>query len=179
MELWDLYTKEREKTGKTMMRGEAVPDGYYRFVVHICIFNDNGEMLIQKRQPFKSGWSGLWDVSVGGSAIAGDTSSQAAARELREELGAEVEVVCKIGVVEDYYNLIHRHNINNYFLCRVISFGEKNMTDDEINTWHLTTMRLTFDEAMAEYKKSKGSRLGRLISNREMPILIRAKEIMT
>ena len=40
-------------------------------------------------------------------------------RELKEELGADVEVVCKIGVVSDYYNLIHRHNINNYFLCRV------------------------------------------------------------
>ena len=89
MEKWDLYTKDRILTDKTMIRGEAVPDGYYRLVVHICIFNSEGKMLIQKRQPFKSGWSGMWDVSVGGSAVSGDTSSAAASRELFEELGVE------------------------------------------------------------------------------------------
>ncbi len=87
MELWDLYDFNRQLTGKTMRRGDPVPEGLYRLVVHICIFNSKGEMLIQKRQPFKSGWSGMWDVSVGGSAVAGDTSARAAERELFEELG--------------------------------------------------------------------------------------------
>ena len=90
MELWDLYTKDRIKTDKTMIRGEATPEGYYRMVIHICIFNSQGKMLIQHRQPFKSGWSDMWDVSVGGSAVAGDSSSQAAHRELLEELGLEL-----------------------------------------------------------------------------------------
>lgn len=45
-------------------------------------------------------------------------------RELKEELDAEVDVVCKLGVVSDYYNLIHQHNLNNYFLCRVKSFAD-------------------------------------------------------
>ena len=89
MEIWDLYTGDREPTGKTMVRGDRVPDGYYRIVVHICIFNGRGEMLIQRRQPFKKGWPGMWDVSVGGSAVSGDDSRRAAERELREELGLE------------------------------------------------------------------------------------------
>ena len=58
-------------------------------------------------------------------------------RELKEELGVTVTIICKIGVVSDYYNLIHRHNINNYFLCKVESFGDKNLTEDEINSFHL------------------------------------------
>lgn len=87
MEIWDLYTENREKTGQTMIRGEKQPKGKYRIVVHICVFNSRGEMLIQKRQPFKKGWSGLWDVSVGGSAVSGETSREAAVRELAEELG--------------------------------------------------------------------------------------------
>lgn len=87
MELWDLYTKDRIKTDKTMIRGAAHPHGYYRIVVHICIFNSEGKMLIQQRQPFKKGWSGLWDLTAGGSAISGDTSQSAAERELQEELG--------------------------------------------------------------------------------------------
>ena len=87
MELWDLYTADRIKTDRTMIRGGAHPTGYYRIVVHVCIFNDHGQMLIQQRQPFKKGWSNLWDITVGGSAVSGDTSQTAAQRELQEELG--------------------------------------------------------------------------------------------
>jgi isopentenyldiphosphate isomerase len=90
VEYWDLYTRDREKLNQTMVRGTAQPEGTCRLVVHICMFNAKGEMLIQQRQPFKQGWSNLWDFSVGGSAIAGDTSQTAAERELREELGIEV-----------------------------------------------------------------------------------------
>lgn len=92
MELFDLYTAEREKTGRTMVRGEPVPDGYYRLVVHVCIFDPEGRMLIQQRQPFKEGWSDLWDISVGGSAVAGDSSRSAAERETREELGLSINL---------------------------------------------------------------------------------------
>ena len=87
MELFDLYTRERVPTGKTITRGENIPQGYYHIAVHVCIFSKDGRMLIQRRQPFKSGWSGMWDVSVGGSAVAGETSQQAAEREVFEEIG--------------------------------------------------------------------------------------------
>lgn len=87
MELWDVYTVDRERTGQTIVRGEKQPEGTYRLVVHVCIFNSKGEMLIQQRQPFKKGWSDLWDITVGGSAVAGDTSREAVERELFEELG--------------------------------------------------------------------------------------------
>lgn len=92
MEVWDLYDVDRKITDRKMMRGEETPDGYYRLVVGICIFNSKGEMLIQKRQPFKSGWSGLWDITVGGAAIAGDDNRTAAEREVREELGLEISL---------------------------------------------------------------------------------------
>ena len=85
MEIFDLYTAEREKTELTMVRGTPVPEGFYRLVVHVCIFNPEGQMLIQQRQPFKKGWSNLWDISVGGSAVMGDTSRTAVERETLEE----------------------------------------------------------------------------------------------
>ena len=53
MELFDLYTRDRVKTGRTMVRGDKVPEGLYRLVVHVCIFDPEGRMLIQQRQPFK------------------------------------------------------------------------------------------------------------------------------
>lgn len=90
MELFDLYDENRIKTGKTMERGNPEPEGFYRMVVHICIFNDSGKMLIQRRQDNKHSWSGMWDFTVGGSAVAGDTSLTAAIRETGEEIGIQL-----------------------------------------------------------------------------------------
>ena len=70
--------------------------------------------------------------TAGGGVEEGEDLDTAIRRELKEELGIEVEVLCKIGLVSDYYNLIHRHNINNYFLCKIVAFGEKHLTKDEI-----------------------------------------------
>ena len=92
MERFDLYTADRVKTGLTVERGAPIPAGCYHLVVHVCIFDAEGRMLIQQRQPFKRGWANLWDVTVGGSAVAGDTSRSAAERETLEELGLAVDL---------------------------------------------------------------------------------------
>ena len=90
MELFDIYDFDRNKTGETMERGTSVPKGCYRMVVHVCIFNSEGKMLIQRRQPFKRSWSGMWDLTIGGSSVAGDTSLTAAIRETSEEVGVQL-----------------------------------------------------------------------------------------
>lgn len=69
-----------------------MPAGRYHMVVHVVIFNTKGEMLIQQRQPFKAGWPNQWDVTVGGSAVAGDTSRTAAEREVMEEIGLAIDL---------------------------------------------------------------------------------------
>ena len=91
MELWDVYDVDRQLTGKTMVRGETFEEGAYHLVVHVCVFNSEGKMLIQQRQPFKHGWSGMWDVTCGGSAIQGESSRDAAHRELLEEVGIDID----------------------------------------------------------------------------------------
>lgn len=87
MERCDVYDANRRLTGRTMVRGEAASPLDFHLVVHVCLFNRDGDMLIQKRTDSKQGWPGLWDVSVGGSVLAGETSPQAAVRETKEELG--------------------------------------------------------------------------------------------
>ncbi|WP_084822164.1 NUDIX hydrolase [Paraclostridium benzoelyticum] len=84
MEIWDLYDKDRIKTGETMVMGSQFKENTYHLVVHVCIFNLEGKMLIQQRQPFKDGWPNMWDITVGGSAVSGDTIQLAAEREVYE-----------------------------------------------------------------------------------------------
>ncbi len=116
--------------------------------------------------------------TAGGGVEQGEDLDTAIRRELKEELGVDVELICKIGVVSDFYNLIHRHNINNYFLCRTISFGDKQLTEDEKEKFHLSTLKLKYEEALAEYEKCRCSKLGRLVADREVPVLKRAKELL-
>ncbi|MBE5810378.1 MAG: NUDIX domain-containing protein [Clostridiales bacterium] len=92
MELWDLYDRDRIPTGETHLRGTPLPQGRYHTVVHVVIFNSAGQMLIQQRQPFKEGWPNLWDITVGGSAVAGDNSRTAAERETLEEIGLHIDL---------------------------------------------------------------------------------------
>jgi 8-oxo-dGTP pyrophosphatase MutT (NUDIX family) len=149
---------------RSIVRAIVVDDDEYFYFVRADRDDDFGRAVIIE--------------TAGGGVEVGEDLDKAIKRELQEELGAQVEVICKIGVVSDYYNLIHRHNINNFYLCRAVSFGEKMLTDDEINYFHLSTLKLTYNEAIQEYTKNRESMLGRIVANRELPILIRAKEIL-
>lgn len=115
MEILDLYDRERVGTGETVVRGGTIPEGRYHLVTHVCLFNQQGEMLIQRRSQNKPNWPGLWDVTVGGAAQRGDTSSMTAQRELQEELGISFDfsqfrpsLTINFGVGFDDFYLINR-----------------------------------------------------------------------
>ena len=149
-----------------------------RSIARAIAFDDSGYFyFVRAERDDDFGRATLIETS-GGGVEDGESLNEAILRELKEELGVSAEIICKIGVVSDYYNLIHRHNINNYFLCRVLSFGESSLTEDEANCFHLSTLKLTFDEAVKEYELRSSTRLGGLIARRELPVLLRAKELL-
>lgn len=114
----------------------------------------------------------------GGGVEKGEDLETAMQRELKEELGAEVEILREIGIVSDYYNLIHRHNINHYFLCKALSFGKKNLMPYEIRDFRMESLKLSYEEAIKEYEKCSNTKLGRLIAQREVPVLEEAERML-
>ena len=56
-------------------------------VIHLHIFNDAGELYLQKRSMTKDIQPGKWDTAVGGHIDYGETVEEALRREVREELG--------------------------------------------------------------------------------------------
>ena len=162
MEYWDLYDEHRNLTGKTIVRGEPIPLGFYHLVVHVCIFNTKGEMLIQQRQPFKKGWSNMWDLTVGGSAQAGDTSRKAAEREVFEELGLKISldherpvltIPFRVGY-DDMYILeadLDRKNLNlQYEEVQQVKWATKDeilkmISDETFIPYHRSLIDLLFD----------------------------------
>ena len=92
MELVDLYDENRVPLGLTAERHCPKGANEYRMVVHVCLFDSRGRLLIQKRTAEKRVWPCRWDVSVGGGVDAGETSRQGAEREFREELGCPLDL---------------------------------------------------------------------------------------
>ena len=149
-----------------------------REIVRAIVFDDNNNyFFVRVRRNDDFGKAELIETS-GGGVETGEDQIQAIKRELKEELGAEVYIICKIGVVSDYYNLIHRHNINNYYLCKAISFDDNHLTKDEAEHFHLSTLKMDYEAAVKEYERCSCTKLGKLIINREFPVLKRAKEII-
>ena len=95
LETRDIYDSQRQLTGRIGHRGRPIAANDYHIIVHVCVFHPDGRLLIQQRHPHKRGWSNLWDVTAGGSALEGETSGQAAERELYEELGLSIPLVDK------------------------------------------------------------------------------------
>lgn len=88
-ELWDIYDKDRNKTGKTIERGQPMTQDEYHIVVHVWVRNSRGEWLISKRTPNKP-LGGMWECT-GGSVLSGEDSETASLREVKEELGIELD----------------------------------------------------------------------------------------
>jgi isopentenyldiphosphate isomerase len=169
MEIWDIYDKDRIKTGATMIRGSKFKENTYHMVVHVCIFNSDGKMLIQQRQPFKEGWSNLWDITVGGSAVFGDCSQSAAEREVLEEIGYKLNLKDKRPSLtinfedgfDDFYLVKHDIDVNDLKLqheeVQKVMWADKNEIINMIDAGYFIPYYKSFIELLFDMKNCMGT----------------------
>ncbi len=88
-EFWDLYDRNRNKLEKIVKRGDKLNDDEYHLVVNAWVRNSKNEFLITQRAASKK-YAFMWECT-GGSALRGEDSIDAAVREIKEELGIDVD----------------------------------------------------------------------------------------
>ncbi len=90
MEVWDIYDINRNRIeGRTSVRGsDDMKDDEFHLVIYSVVHNKEGKLLCGLRDKNKM-FGGTWEF-CGGSAITGESSREAAERELLEETGLDV-----------------------------------------------------------------------------------------
>ena len=88
-EYFDLCDIERNSLSKLGKRGSVFEKGEYHIVVMAILKNENDEILVTKRSQNKL-IPGKWECTAG-SVIAGETSANAIKREIKEEIGIDVD----------------------------------------------------------------------------------------
>ncbi len=91
-ELFDLVN-ENDEVISLVRRQEANqnPKLYHRSAV-VFVYNNQGELFLQKRSLTKDVAPGTWTISAAGHLLQGQSYSEAARRELMEELGVTAKL---------------------------------------------------------------------------------------
>lgn len=149
-----------------------------RKIARAVVLDENGNILILqvKRNDIFGSYTYL--ETPGGGVEENETIRNAVKREIEEEIGAEVKIIKKIGVVIDFYNLLNRQNENHYFLVKVIkrtqihheSFGDTLISN---------ILSMSLDEVIETYQQEKDIDIIKLVKQRELPILLEAQKILS
>ena len=116
MEFIDVLDERRNKVGIVRNRELVYKNGDWHKTVHIWLINSKNELLIQKRAKDKQTFPNLWAISIAGHVISGETSIEAALREIKEEIGIDVnpndlKLIFTIKRIQEYKNgFLHVHD---------------------------------------------------------------------
>lgn len=147
MEIRDLHDINRKLIGKTIKRGDEIPENTYIMMVVIFIQNDNNEFLIQKRSIDKGG---KW-ATTGGHPKSGESSLQGILTEVKEELGIKIgnpilfkqangkNTVCDLYYIKDNIDIsnitIQNEEVDDVKWATVDEINNL-MNNDEFNKGH-------------------------------------------
>ena len=129
----DVYNKEKEITGKVVLREKGLSLSKGEFIISITawIVNKEGKILMTQRKLDKVK-GGMWEPTTG-LVTSGETSKQGALRELKEEIGLELkekDISLIKEIIEEREDLNFFRDI--YLVNKEISIEEIKFNDGEV-----------------------------------------------
>jgi len=127
-EIFDIVDINDNVIGqRTRKECNSNPELIHR-AIYILVYNDQNEILWQKRSLTKDVGPGLWVTSVSGHVDSGEEYGEAAAREVKEELGVSLSLSF-LG------KFLFRYQRENEYstIYRAFSQGPFNFSEEEIS----------------------------------------------
>ena len=153
-EFLEIYSSSGKKTGKKATKSHIHQKGLYHATVHVWIFSEKGNVLIQKRSTKKKLNPGVWDVSVAGHVEYKEDIKAAAVRETFEETGICIKEkdLLKLGVyttVNNYTKIIDKE-FHHTYIVKIdevkINLNYKNDEVDDLKLISLEEMDLLLNQ---------------------------------
>ena len=148
-----------------------------REIVRAILIDDKNNVCIEKLKDDDGFGPRDYYETPGGGIKPGESHSDALHREIEEEVGYKCEVLEHIADVEDYYNLIYRKNINHFYLVKATEKVKQHLEPDEVIRIEKIVW-VPIDEAIRLYENMQNVLVGKIVKQRELPILKMAKEIL-
>lgn len=133
MELYEVLDNSGLKKGYQKERTYTLLEEEYALVTHLWIKNKEGKFLTQQRSVYKKVDPCLWSITCGFVSY-GESSKQAIARELKEELGIEVSLD-EIKFVKRCFPKIearHNHIADIFVLEKDVNLHDISMQVEEV-----------------------------------------------
>lgn len=111
MEMLSIVNDNDEVIGEAT-RPDIYANKYRHRIAHVLVFNDQKQMLLQKRSANLSYCPDHWSTAVGGHVAHGETYEDAAKRECTEEIGVTLPLTF---FAKDDYESTDAHHAK--FLC--------------------------------------------------------------
>ena len=87
--------------------------------VGAAIFDNEGRLFITKRGEKAKNERGKWEIP-GGSMEFGETFEQAIKREIKEEVGVEIEVLELLGICDHIIPDEKQHWVSPTYICKIV-----------------------------------------------------------
>lgn len=137
-EKFDVLNEFGEFTGEIATREECHKRGLWHRAVYAFIIDDNRNILLQKRSSNKKLWPNMWDVTVGGHVDAGEFGRQALIREVKEELGIQIndsDIKYLVGStsINVQGDIINKHYNECYLIVKNIDISDIKIQKEEVS----------------------------------------------
>lgn len=118
-----------------MEKMEAHRSGTLHRAISIILFNERGEMFLQKRAKGKYHSAGLWSNACCSHPRPGEHTNEAAIRRTKEELGIDVTLTFAYSFIykATLDNNLIEHELDHVYIGR--ADGGFNINPDEIEDW--------------------------------------------
>ena len=158
-EFLEVYSPEGTKTGQKKSKSEIHRKGLFHSTVHVWIFTEEGNILIQKRSKKKELNPGVWDVSVAGHIKFNENIKKAAKRETLEETGININTkdLLKIGVYRSIN--IHPTAIDKEFFHTYILKIDKNSINLDYKNNEVDDLKFISIEEMESLIKKENNKI--------------------